>query len=176
MNKPRPESKLLNLPEEQQAQLAEWLLSGMPYHEAKVLVQKEFGVSVSLSKFSAFWAAVCSPALLAKRARAVNLANDVADQARKHPGKFDEATIDALKQKAFELASSPNGKPKDVKALFALVLKAKDQEAGEKRLKLDERKVAILEKKAAAYDKAKEVFEAELSPDEQKRRLKEILA
>lgn len=41
--------------------------------------------------------------------------------------------------------------------------------------KLDERKLALLEKKAAQLDKVKEVVAAQLSPEEQKQRLKEIL-
>ncbi len=42
-------------------------------------------------------------------------------------------------------------------------------------LDLDQRKVALMEKKAAAFDQAKAVMESKLTPEEQKQRLKEIL-
>jgi predicted methyltransferase len=150
MRKPNANAVLLNLPEEQQAKLADWLTSGMPYWKASELVQKEFGVKVLPSAFTGFWSAVCSAALQAKRARAVNLSNDVAQMAERHPGQFDAATIDALKQKAFELAVSPTANPKDVKALLMLVLKARDQD-------LEKRKIDMLQEK---LDRAKREIDA----------------
>lgn len=144
MKKPRSDAKLLNLPEEQQAKLAEWLLSGMPYHAAKALVERPapdgFGLSVSLHALSSFWAEVCAPLLLNRRARAVSTADAVAEEAGRQPGRFDAATIDQLKQKAFELSISPQADPKDVKALFMLVLKARDQTLEERRIELDKDK------------------------------------
>jgi hypothetical protein len=166
MSKPRSDAKLLNLPEEQQARLAEWLLSGMSYHDARERVIKDFEVTVSLAAFGGFWSAVCSDALLAKRRRAVNIANEVAQEAGKHPGRFDQATIDALKQKAFELSISPLANPKDVKSLFSLVLKARDQD-------LNERKIVLLEKKLA--ETTETVQDAKLTPEEKAERVKQIL-
>ena len=60
----RSDAKLLNLPEEQQAQLADWLLSGMPYHVARATVETEFGVRVALSAFTQFWNEVCAGAYI----------------------------------------------------------------------------------------------------------------
>lgn len=129
---------MLTLPEAQQAQLAEWLLSGVPYHRAQELLQKEFGVVVkSLSSFGSFWEEVCVPHLLARRNRAVKGAEAFATEANAAPGKFDAATVAALKQKAFELAISPGADPDAVKAVFTLVLKARDQDLDAQRLELD---------------------------------------
>jgi len=125
----KPKSKLeTELDDAQQAALADWLLSGMPYHQARELVQKDFGLRVALSAFTPFWQTVCAPALVARRHRAVSTANDVAAAAAADPGRFDDATIDALKQKAFELSISPHALPGQVKALFSLVLKSRDQD------------------------------------------------
>jgi hypothetical protein len=132
---------LLNLPEEQQAKLAEWLLQGMPYHEAKVLVEKEFAVEVkSLSSFKGFWAEVCQPALLARRRRAVSGAEARADEAQRHPAMFDRATLDALEQKAYELSERPDPPAKDVKAVLMLLLKARDQDFKREKLAFDKTK------------------------------------
>jgi hypothetical protein len=49
------------------------------------------------------------------------------------------------------------------------------QDLNVKKVSLDERKLVLLEKKAAQFDKAKEVIESKLSPEEQRQRLKEIL-
>jgi len=127
----------MNLPDEQMAALSDWLLGGMDYRKARLLLKKEFGVATSDAALSRFYSEVCSAALLARRQRAVSTAEEIAGEAAKHPGKFDQATIDAIKQKAFELSISPQSSSKDVKALFSLVLKSRDQELSEKQLLLD---------------------------------------
>ena len=154
LKKPRADAKLLNLPEEQQAQLADWLLSGMPYHAAKAEVFKEFKVSCSLSALSGFYAEVCVPVLLKRRSQAVMAAEEIAEEASKAPGRFDQATVDAIRQKAFELAISSTAKPKDVKSLFMLLQKSRDQELAERKIDLDTRRVAILEAKLAQVQAA----------------------
>ncbi len=152
MQKPRSDAKLLNLPEEKQAQLVDWLLGGTPYHEARALVQKEFGVSVSLASLSHFYQAVCTPHLIRRRAQAVGMAAEVARAAESSPAQFDAATVDAIRQKAFELAISPMSQPKDVKALFMLLQKSRDQELKAETLKLDREKFE--------FDAAKSALEA----------------
>lgn len=136
MTKPRSDAKLLNLPEEQQAQLAEWLLSGMPYHVAQKRVADEFGIQVGLGTFTGFWNDVCAPALIRRRANAVSMANEVAAEAAASPGKFDAATIDAIRQRAFELAISPHSQAKEVKSLFVLLQKGRDQDIEAEKLRL----------------------------------------
>lgn len=138
--KVRPEARLLNLPEEQQSQLAEWLLSGMPYHAAKAAVAKEFGVPCSLASLSRFYAEVCVPVLLRRRSQAVAAADEVAAAAQATPGRFDAATIDALRQKAFELAVSPLASAKDIKSVTMLLLKNNEQDIRRQELELQRAK------------------------------------
>lgn len=141
MRKPRSDAVLLNLPEEQQCKLADWLLNGMPYHEAKLLAEEEFGVALkSLSAFQDFWQQVCQPLLLAKRRKLAGAADERAEEAKRSPGQFDLATLDAIAQKAYELAESANADPKDVKSLMMLLLKARDQNFEEKKLAFDRQK------------------------------------
>jgi hypothetical protein len=136
MRKPRSDAKLMNLPEEQRSQLAEWLLQGRPFHVVLGMVKESFHVSTSLGGLSHFYAVECADALIARRRRAVRTADEIAAAAEKDPGRFDKATIEALKQQAFELSIAPSANPKDVKALFSLVLKARDQDFDEKELAL----------------------------------------
>jgi hypothetical protein len=167
MRKPNSTAKLLNLPEEQQSQLAEWLLDGMPYHTAQEVVKKDFGVATSQRALSQFWQEVCGPALLMRRRRAVSMADEVAQEAAKAPGQFDTATIEALKQKAFELSIAPGANPKDVKSLFMLVLKARDQQHDEAKLKLDREKFETMTAEKmldeALRDRAAEIANSNLS-------------
>lgn len=176
MRKTRSDAILLNLPEEQQAKLADWLLSGVPYHEAKVLAEKEFGISLkSLAPFQSFWREVCAPALLARRRRAVSTADIRAEEAGKNPAQFNRATLDALEQKAYELAESPEADPKEVKAVMTLLLKAQDQDIRREQLALEREKFEEMKRKAAQADQAKGVMEnKELSIKQREARMKEI--
>ena len=168
MRRPRSDSKLLNLPEGQQAQLAEWLLNGMPYHQAQALVEKEFSVSVSLPCFTSFWRAVCQPELLRRRVRAVETADAIASESVKSPGRLDKATLDALKQLAFNEAIKPGADPKAVKAIFGLILKSRDQD-------LDNRKIELLERKAAQAEQAEGTLkDSNLSDEEKAARMRQI--
>ena len=167
MKKPRSDAKLLNLPEEQKAQLCDWMLSGLPYHKVKALLAEQFKVATTLSALSSFYQDFCSAALLAQRSRAVGVAEDIAAEAAKTPGRFDAATIDALKQKAFELAIQPLADPRDVKSIFSLVLKARDQD-------LEARRIVVLEAKAQKADQAEQVERSDLTPEQKAARYKEI--
>ena len=149
MSKPRSDAKLLNLPEEEQSALCDWLLSGVPYHKVKSMLKDQFKVSTSLGALSNFYDSVCSAELIARRRRAVSTADEIAKEAEAKPGRFDTATIDALKQKAFELSVSPGADPRDVKSLFMLVLKARDQDLGERNIELARDKFEFDAAKAA---------------------------
>jgi len=149
MKKPRSDSKLLTMPAKHKSQLAQWLLSGMPYHRALPLVKKEFGVKTSISALGTFWETYCGPELIRQRARAVKTAAQIAKEAAANPGQFDVATIDALKQKAFEMSISPGADPKAVKQLFSLVLQARGQDLDEKELELARDKFQFDAAKAA---------------------------
>jgi hypothetical protein len=174
----KSKSILLNLPEAQQAQLAEWLLSGVQYHQAKELLEKEFGVRFSsLSVFKPFWEEVCTPEIIRRRARAVSTAEEVASDAQKRPGRLDEATIAALKQKAFELAISPGQDPEAVKAVFSLVLKARDQDLDAEKLRLSRDKFEFDAAKRAMEEagKIKAVVESKLNSEQKIAQVRQLL-
>jgi len=168
MSKPR--NPLLQMPEDHQARLADWLLGGMTYHEANLLVEKELGVkpSASLARYSKFWEAVCVPHLLQRRSRMAGTAAARSQEAAENPAEFDRATLDALQQKAYELAESPTSSARDVKSILSLLLKAKDQS-------LEERRLVLLERQAAqAVQTEKVLTDAELTAEQREQRIKEI--
>lgn len=165
----KPKNPLLNMSETDQARLAEWLLGGMTYHEANLLVEKEFSVkaSASLGRYSRFWEQVCVPMLLQRRSRMAGTAAARKQEAETNPAEFDKATLDALQQRAYELAENPQSNPKDVKAILTLLLKAKDQS-------LEERRIVILEKKSAQADATAQVLDTPMTDAERAERIKEI--
>jgi len=72
-----------------------------------------------------------------------------------------------VSQKAFELAVAQSGDVKSLATLVQLLLKARQQE-------LDERKVKLLEQKAAQADATRDVVESKLTPEQQQARIREI--
>jgi hypothetical protein len=145
MRKPRPDAKLLTLSDAQQTLLCDWLLSGMPYHKVRPLVEAQFNIKTSNAALSNFWDSVCSVELSARRARAVKASDEVAKDIARRPGQFDKATIDLLQQRAFELASNPGVNPEEVKEIFALVLKSRDQDIREKDIDIKLRRLQLVE-------------------------------
>ena len=141
MKKPRTDSLLKHLPEDQYQEVVEWMLSGLPYRVIKTRLAEKFNVVVkSDATLSDFWADCCSDVLLKRRLGAVSVAEDLASEAAKNPGRFDQATIQLLQQKAFELAANPLADPKDVKSLYMLVLKSRDQDIDQATLTLQQKR------------------------------------
>lgn len=172
IRKPRSDSTLEGLEEDQISQLCDWLLTpGQPYRVTRELCGKEFGIWPSDSQLSRFYHRYVGVELVARRRRAVSVSEEIATEVEQRPGAFDEATIAALRQKAFELASSPLVNPKDVKAIFSLVLKSRDQDLKNRDIDIKLRRLEALEKQQTA---AKEILsDGGLTIEERERRMKE---
>lgn len=126
--------------------LCEWLLTpGQSYKKTRKLCEEEFGVSPSDSQLSRFYQRYVAAELIRRRRLAVTVSSEIAAEVKRQPGAFDPATIDALQQKAFELASAPQVDPSDVKSIFALVLKARDQDMKQQEIGISMRRLELLE-------------------------------
>jgi len=167
--KPAPSAKLELLDENQKQELCEWILTpGLSYRLVKKMAAEEFKLEISQSTLSRFYRSYCVVELLRQRADAVFVTDEIGKEIERVPGRWDQATIDAIKQKSFEMAIRPGSKPTDVKNLYSLVLKHRDQEMNERKLKLLE----------AAEKKVREAEEttknSTLSDEEKQQRMKEI--
>lgn len=159
------------LEEDQITLLCEWLLSGLSYKTVRDQCGAEFGLYPSNGQLGRFYQDYVAAEVIKKRTLARTLSEEVGEDIRKSPGNFDEATIDALSQKAFQIASSPLVNAKDVKAIFSLVLKARDQEIKQKDLEIKMRRLEQLERREA---EARGILEdGALSIEERERRMKE---
>ena len=170
MKQPRADAKIKTLPEETQAGLfrlfsAEGGRDAMTLEEVRGVLASQHGLSVSLASLSEWrsWYGL--------RAR-MDAAKCRAEQARlerlsKNPDMSPEK-LEAVAQMVFTAETLEGGDIKNYVALATLRL-------NERRTRLEERRVAVLEMKAAQADQAKDVLGQSLTPEEQNRRLREIL-
>ena len=136
MRRPHYGSKLEALTQEQKRQLCEWLLTpGLTYAHIIVKIAKEFRLKISRKPLTRFFKNYCEAELIRRRVEAVSGPRSIAQQIENSPGQWDAATLDALKQKIFELSLSPEFKPTEVMKLYHLILKGKEQELEERRVK-----------------------------------------
>src|SRR5689334_11938123 len=147
MRKTRSDAAFLaleGLESDEQQQVVEWLLTPqLGYKKVAALVKKEFGIPCNYGSLDEFFQSYVAPYLIKKRSLAVGLADEVGQAIEKTPGRFDQVTVDALKQKAFELANNPMANPRDVKTIFSLVLKAWDQDLKSKDIDIKLRRLEL---------------------------------
>lgn len=168
MRKPRSDSKLLNLPEEQRDQILDWIKEGQPYTAVREMVQKEFGVRCAVSAFTSFYQQEAPKALIKRRLQSLGIAQQIAEDAKKRPAQFSAATAEQIAQIAFELSINPKATPADIKTFYDLLLKSRDQD-------LESRRVSLLEQKAAQAEKAHGVMsDSKLTETEKQTRLRQI--
>jgi hypothetical protein len=162
--KPRADSVLKTLPDALQENLFQQLRHNT-LEKVQAWLAEKHEVKTSTAALSTFWAWYQSSSL--KPAAA--FADSLAKQIEKMPElalKAEQAT--AITQTVFELQAAQDRDPKLFLALGNARLKRE-------KLKLDERKVRILEAKAALADKAQEVADNKsLTEAEQLQRYRQI--
>jgi hypothetical protein len=140
MRKPRSDSKLLNLPPEQESQLVDMLLSGIPYHKVILLLKKKpFVIDTSLGSLSDFYQQRCAAKLLTRGSEAAKLAEMIGAAAAKSPG-LDAGIIAGLKQKAFEIVINPHAGSEEVMFIIGQFLKLRDQDLKSEQVTLSKKK------------------------------------
>ncbi|MBC2592686.1 hypothetical protein H5P28_00270 [Ruficoccus amylovorans] len=137
--KPRSDAKLRNLPPEQKTALVDWLVDeGVSYKEAKSRLEERFGVRTSDGALADFWALECYQ-LRFRKAR--GFADQIVDTMREGEDAFDEATLKAVGQRAFQLAVAKEADVNDLATLLKIV-------GDTAKLKLQRDKLELQEKKA----------------------------
>lgn len=161
MKKLRSDSTFNRLSENERARVDDMLLAGLSYEEVRSYVA-ECGHSISRTSVVDYYHAHVWPL---KWARQQRLAREL--EAIDTTG-LDDATLNTLRARAMELAVTPGSDVKHVSTLYNLVLKAQAQH-------LEERRVSLLEKKAAAADAAQAALrDSTLTDEEKQARVKEI--
>lgn len=145
MKKLRSDSTFARLSESELARVDDMLLAGRGYDEVRAYMDK-CGHACSRTSVVDYYQVHVLPR---KWARQQRLAREL--EAIDTTG-LDAATLNALRQRAMELAVTPGSDVKHVNTLFSLVLKAQAQ-------RLEERRVSLLEARAAAADAARAALE-----------------
>lgn len=173
MKKKRSDSVLASLNPQQKAQLRTWLVDeNKGYEDVRALLRDDFNVRVGVTAIRRFYASDC---FSLRSSEAKEFAEQVVEELRTSGQSFDTATLALVKQKAFERAYAKNGDIEELATLAKIIgdsakldLKRRDQE-------LTERRIRILESKAAQADAAKNVTaDAALTPAQREAKLKEI--
>jgi hypothetical protein len=177
----------LNLPQEQQEQIIGWLFTpGLRGKDIKRLIKSEMDINTSEAAISDFWDKIAAPVLIARRAKAVKLADDYGNAMESTPGRFDQATIGIVKQRIFQLASDPTADTKELALLLNLVLKAQANESAATANELKARDVNLREKtfqretcelfiKWYADERAKSIVEGPGDNDAKREKLGQML-
>lgn len=164
--KERGDSKLATLDETARQALIDGMLSGWTYEQAREWLGGECGVSLSLSALTPFYRRHVEPVLRERKQFAALSAKTLGEMARESAA-FDAAAIGELKEYAYTLFRDPAGDPEEKRKWMETLIKA---QAGHR----DERKILLLERKAAQADEAKEVVNSDLGEAEKRERLKQI--
>ena len=165
--KTRSDSKLASLSEAQQNSLIQGMLAGWSYMQAIDWLWVECGLKVRLASMTPFYRKHVEPIRQERKKFAALSASTLAKMA-KETAAFDAAAIGELKEYAYRLIRDPNSDPESARKWMETRIKAQAQQT-------DTRKLMLLEAKAAQADAAKDVLETKLTPEEQNRRLREIL-
>lgn len=172
-NKPRSDSKLAALTPQQKAQLRTWLVDeNKGYAEVQKLLHDDFNVRVGITAIQRFYASDC---FSLRSSEAKEFAELVAEELKNSGDHFDEATLALVRKRAFERAYARDGNLDELAILAKIIgdsakldLKRKDQQ-------LTERRIVILEQKAAQADQAEGVMkDRSLTEDQRTARMKQI--
>lgn len=164
--KPRSDSKLAALNSEQKAQLRTWLVDeNKSYEEVRTLLHDDFNVRVGITAIQRFYASDC---FSLRSSEAKDFAEQVVEELKASGQSFDMATLALVKQKAFERAYAKNGNIDELATLAKILGDSAKLELKKKDQQLAERRIAILEKKAAQADAAKDITGDEKLSDTEK--------
>jgi len=165
--KSRKDSKLDNLkPESRVSELRDMLLAGASHMECKQWLFAECdGMTTSGDALTRFWKKNCAPIVRERR----KLAACKSEVYVKEAGRtdWDAATKELVSQVTFEMLDGQRTDPAIAEKFVKLVLKRDAQDQSN-------RKIAIMEAKAAKADQASDVTNSDLTEEEKAARIKQI--
>jgi hypothetical protein len=161
----KDKSKLGKLSPEKKQELIQGLLCGWTYNQAAEWSRLECGVSVSGSAWTAFHRRYVAPIIQNQKSFA-SLESKALGKLAKERKAFTDAAIFELTEYAYKLMRSPGEDPEAVRKWMETLIKAQASQRDDRKLEMLEAKVS--DAKSTAND-------PKLTPEEQNRRLREIL-
>jgi hypothetical protein len=171
----KSKAKLDRLPEDQFDLLVDWLsVEGITYAAAVDRLLEEFAVETSPSALTNFYRKHC---IGYKHKRARRLAKEVGKMFSESDSEsFGAATIQAIEQRAFDLSMAKDADVDELATLAKILGDTRKLELQQRKLNHDERRIALLERKAAAFDKVNKTANAEgdgLTPQQRLAKIRE---
>lgn len=162
--KPRGDAKLKTLPEELQAEIHARLGKGT-HAAVRKWLEAEMSISTSLGALSDFYSWYSLRRDLQDADQEVQSLLQLISEGEYN---LDTRQLESLGNTLFLLRARASGDWKQHKAAVELLLKSR-------KVSVEERKVTLLEAKAAQADQAKELLgDADLTPEERDRRMKAV--
>jgi hypothetical protein len=173
VRRPRFNSKLDYLSDEQHALLCEWLLTAnLTYGQILVKLENEFGVHSHRTALTNFYKRHVAAHQIAQRHRTLNLADEVSKDISQFPGNYTQSTIDALEEKTHNAARDRSCTAKDLNLLTNMCLRYRAQIVAETKLNCQLRELAMAERREKRA--AETLRDSQLNPEQKFKRLKEI--
>jgi hypothetical protein len=145
--KPRSDSVLFSLTIEDQEKLNHWLLENHSLAEVQKLLATEapegMGLKVHETSIRRYYERVMPEYIASRRQSALATARHLKTAIETSRNEFDAPTLDALKQRVFELTISPTSNPDTINKLYRLVLRAKDQELAREKFEYNAAKAIM---------------------------------
>lgn len=145
LKKMRGDSTFAKLSVEELAEVDELLLCGTGYAEVQAWLA-ERGLTCSQTSVADYYQTHVVPQKWARANRRVKQVGELAADG------VDEVTLNELRTLVLDMTLTPGADLKSIKTLYTLVLKGR-------QIDLDSRRIAVLEKKAAQLDAAREALE-----------------
>jgi len=167
--KTRADSRLDRLPERVKADLDQWLFEEHARYKDVVARLAGQGIPTSQAALCNWYYKRQAERLRDKITRSALACDEIRDLLSRNAPELGEAVIGLAAQRAFDLMAGGEPDVRDVRALFDIVIKARQQA-------LDERKISMLEAQARKAQEAEAITKSTLTPEEQARRIREIFS
>jgi hypothetical protein len=173
MKKPRSDAKLKSLPPHQREMLVRWLAEeNVSYEIARDRLWQDFAVRTSTGALANFYATQCWQR---SSEHAREFSEQVREAAKSTGEDFNTATLALIQERAFILARTRGADVGDLATLAKIIGDSVKLGIKQRELALTERRITLLEKKAAQADEARAVTQnTGLSEAEQLARYRQI--
>jgi hypothetical protein len=167
--KPRADSKIDRLPETVLSDLDAWLFDEHARYKDVVARLAEQGIKTSQAALCNWYYKRQAERMREQITQSALACDDIKELLRKQAPELGEAVIGLAAQRAFDLMAGGKADVRDVRGLFDIVIKARQQA-------LDERKISVLEAQARKAQEAEDITKSSLTPEEQAKRIREIFS
>ena len=173
MKKPRSDAKLKSLPPRQREMLVRWLAEeNVSYEVARERLWRDLGVRTSTGALANFYATQC---WRRSSEHAREFSEQVREAAKSTGEDFNTATLALIQERAFILARTQGADVGDLATLAKIIGDSVKLGIKQQELALTERRITLLEKRAAQADAAERASNDEtLTDEERSKRLRQI--